>query len=122
MCPVCGREEEDGAHLFFECKLARNVWQLLSLGDRVVLANFPTPAEVLAYILDAKEENRPLMVILIWFLWSERNNVREEGRRSSADTLARSIKLYVRYLKRKRMEKGEQKQLKKSGANHRKGC
>ena len=57
MCPVCGREEEDGAHLFFKCKLAGNVWQLLSLeGDRVVLANLYTPAEALAYILKVKEE------------------------------------------------------------------
>lgn len=49
VCPVCGREEEDGAHLFFKWKLARNVWQLLSLeGDRVALANLSTPAEVMA--------------------------------------------------------------------------
>lgn len=42
-----------------------------------------------------KEENRLLMVILIWSLWSERNSVREEGRQRNADTLARSIRLYA---------------------------
>jgi ribonuclease HI len=96
VCPICGREEEDGAHLFFKCKLARNVWQLLSFeGDRVVLAALNTPVEALEHILKAKEQNKLLMVILLWFLWTERNIVREEGKRRSADTLARSIRLYA---------------------------
>lgn len=29
VCPVCGRQEEDGAHLFFKCKTAKPVWQLM---------------------------------------------------------------------------------------------
>jgi hypothetical protein len=79
VCPIYGREDEDGAHLFFKCKLARNVWQLLSLeGDRVVLAALNTPVEALEHILKAKEENKPLMVILLWFLWTERNTVRKK--------------------------------------------
>jgi hypothetical protein len=42
-----------------------------------------------------REENRLIMIILLWFLWTERNLVREQGRRRSADTLARSIRLYA---------------------------
>jgi hypothetical protein len=31
VCPICGREDEDGAHLFFKCKLARNVLRLWNI-------------------------------------------------------------------------------------------
>jgi len=68
-------------------------WRLLSLEvDRRALAIMVTPEEVMEYIMRVGEENRLIMIILLWFLWTERNIVREEG---SADTLARSIRLYA---------------------------
>jgi hypothetical protein len=39
----------------------------------------------LEHILKAKEEKKLLMVILLWFLWTERNTVREEGKWRSAE-------------------------------------
>ena len=63
--------------------------------NRVVLAALNTPVEALEHILKAKEENKLLMVILLWFLWRRRNTIHEEGKRRSADTLARSIRLYA---------------------------
>jgi hypothetical protein len=35
------------------------------------------------------------MFITFWFLWTERNIVREEGRRRSAETIARAIQIYA---------------------------
>lgn len=45
--------------------------------------------------MKVKEENQSLIVILLWFLWSERNIVREERRSRSAEILARAIRIYA---------------------------
>jgi hypothetical protein len=34
VCPVCARSSEDGGHLFFKCKLAKQVWNLLAMEDK----------------------------------------------------------------------------------------
>jgi len=52
-----------------------------------------------------REDNRLNMIILLWFLWTERNLVREEGRRRSADTLARSIRLYAAEISKQQEKK-----------------
>lgn len=48
------------------------------------------------FILNMKEELRLIMVIGLWFLWCERNAIREEDRRRSADCLARVIHIYAK--------------------------
>jgi hypothetical protein len=50
---------------------------------------------VVDQILKEKEERRLLMFITLWSLWSERNTVREEGRRRSAENVARAIQIYA---------------------------
>jgi len=35
------------------------------------------------------------MVVTLWFIWSERNCIREEGRRRPAEAIVRSIELYA---------------------------
>jgi len=35
------------------------------------------------------------MVFTMWFLWSERNTIREEGIWRSVDVLARSVRIYA---------------------------
>jgi hypothetical protein len=41
-----------------------------------------------------------IVVILMWFLWTERNEVRENGRGRSAEALSRSIRIYTDELSR----------------------
>ena len=41
------------------------------------------------------EDRWQLMFITLWFIWSERNLVREEGRRRPAEIVVRAIKIYV---------------------------
>lgn len=95
ICPVCARDSEDGGHLFFKCK-AKQVWNLLALeGKRKQLARLLTAKEVSSQIVGDKEQIAVLMVIILWFLWSNRNAVREEKRGRNAEELARSIRLYA---------------------------
>lgn len=80
VCPVCLRQEEDGAHLFFKCKLARQVWLQLGLENkRADMALLDSPRDVTESILQQKEDTSVKMAITLWFLWTERNNIREEG-------------------------------------------
>jgi hypothetical protein len=76
-CLVCGRMGEDGAHLF-KCKLAKQIWRLLNMdAERVHLAAVPDASGAVEWILSHQEPKRELMVFLLWFLWSERNAIRE---------------------------------------------
>jgi ribonuclease HI len=95
-CPVCGRDNEDGGHLFFKCKLAKQVWNLLALEDRRqrLAAQF-SAMEAVSVILSEKEEMATLMVITLWSLWTNRNAFREEGRGRRAEELARAIRIYA---------------------------
>jgi len=51
--------------------------------------------DVIEQILKEKEDRRLLMFITLWFLWTERNIVREEGCRRSAETITRAIQIYA---------------------------
>jgi len=46
-------------------------------------------------ILKAREQKKLLMITALWFTWSERNAIREEGRRRCSRIIARSVELYV---------------------------
>jgi hypothetical protein len=67
--PVCARDREDGGHLFFKCKIAKQVWNLLALdGKRKQLASLLTAHDVSSQILGENERTAVLMVITLWFL------------------------------------------------------
>jgi hypothetical protein len=69
-----------------ELKLVREWEQLQNLG---------TARDFVAQILQEKEEKRCLILITLWFLWSKRNSIWEEGRRRPAETIARAIRMYA---------------------------
>jgi hypothetical protein len=46
--------------------------------------------------LQAKEDDKLLMIITMWQLWTERNLIREEGRRRGAEFLFSHISLYAK--------------------------
>lgn len=51
-CIVCQRLDEDGAHLFFKCKEAKKLWQVLNLDAvRGELAALQSPIEVLNLLM-----------------------------------------------------------------------
>jgi hypothetical protein len=89
-------DEEDGGHLFFKCKLARQVWQQMLLeSQRATMGTLSSSREAMAFLLQQKEEIQTQMVIILWSIWTERNCIREEGRRRSAESLVRSIRIYA---------------------------
>jgi hypothetical protein len=96
-CPVCNHLEEDGGHLFFKCKLTKQLWHLLGLeAKREALASIQTTIGATEVIMQAREHKKLMMIITLWFTWSERNMIREEGIRRSPQVLARLVELYVK--------------------------
>jgi len=90
---------EDGGHLFFKCKAAKQVWELLSMeGLRQNLAAQVSARDSVATILEEKEPIRTQAVITLWFLWTNRNAIRQEGRGRSDSKLAHEIKSYCHEL------------------------
>jgi hypothetical protein len=58
-CPVCGRYDEDGGHLYFKCKIIRQVWHLLDLEEeRDILARMSSAKETVEFIPSTKNEKR----------------------------------------------------------------
>lgn len=101
VCPVCNRLNEDGGHQFFKCKFAKKVWRELCLErERQNLSKMLSPWEVTSTIMQMKGNLQIIVVILMWFLWTERNAVRENGRGRSAKALSRSIRIYTDELSR----------------------
>jgi hypothetical protein len=95
-CPVCNHLGEDGGHLFFKCKVAKHLWHLLGLeAERIELMSVQTALGAVEVILKAREQKKLLMITALWFTWSERNAIREEGRRRCSRIIARSVELYV---------------------------
>jgi hypothetical protein len=50
---------------------------------------------MITQVLLEKEEKRCLIFTMLWFLWSERNFIREEGRRRPAELIAQLIRTYA---------------------------
>ena len=58
------------------------------------LASIQTALGAVEFILKAREHKKLLMVIALWIIWTEQNIIRVEGRRQSAQDLARCVELY----------------------------
>jgi hypothetical protein len=71
-------EKKRMGHLFFKCKTEKHVWQLMLLekeGDPCNAAIIVGYCDVTELIMNSEENKRLEMVVLIWFLWSERNTI-----------------------------------------------
>jgi hypothetical protein len=98
-CPVCD-QLEDGGHLFLKCKLAKQLWRALGLeADRVILANKQLALDTVEFNLLSTEYKKLVMTTTLWYIWSERNLIREEGKRQSIELLARSVEIYVKEMR-----------------------
>jgi hypothetical protein len=77
-CVLCGRLEEDGAHLFFKCKHVKRVWDDLQLQE---VRNRPAQAisakELVWEILKLKKNVQRRVITLIYIWWSERCRIHE---------------------------------------------
>ena len=46
-------------------------------------------------VMEHEDRKESIVHYTLWFIWSKRNFVREEGRRRPAEIVARAIKIYV---------------------------
>lgn len=96
ICPVCGRDDENGGHLFFKCRLAKQTWNVLGLEDmRQIMVMQNSLRDVMSVILSKDKETENLLVTALWFIWANRNAVREEGRGRSGEDLGRAVRAYA---------------------------
>jgi hypothetical protein len=80
-CPVCLGFDEDCGHLFFKCKLVKELWRLLDLEElRQNLAGMDSALEATSYILAQQGEFRTRAVVLLWCWWSAKNRANQGGR------------------------------------------
>lgn len=87
-CFLCHRDGEDGGHLFFKCKQVRAIWRSAGMeAVRVSLAECSNAKAVVEKILTMGDELQLKSVLLLNNWWHERNNVREGGRRRSAEEI-----------------------------------
>lgn len=85
-CAVCGRDFEDGGHLFFRCKEVKIMWRAAELEDvRCRLTEFRSPLELLECIFRLPEVTKLRSICLLWTWWTERNKTRHRERRASVD-------------------------------------
>lgn len=95
LCIRCERLDEDGAHLFFKCKKARQIWKELQLEQvRISLAATASAKIMAEEVIKLKDETLRLVVILMYLWCSERCVVRE-GERLSSSQLAQIIRTYI---------------------------
>jgi len=74
VCPVCRCFDEDGAHCFLKCKLARHCWNAAQLGGVCcLLLNSHSFEEFIRMILELQTDQCLRSVILLWKLWDARN-------------------------------------------------
>lgn len=59
------------------------------------MAELQSARAAVEFILQAPEQKRIIMVITLWAWWSERNKIREEGKRRPAGIIAQGIKIYA---------------------------
>jgi len=89
---MCGRQEEDGAHLMLKCKEVKELWRELHLeGIRLELIKECSPIQMMTKIMDLPEEKQISVVTLLWLWWNERNRWREEKQRRSGRILAYAV-------------------------------
>ncbi|XP_048552197.1 uncharacterized protein LOC125532061 [Triticum urartu] len=74
LCPMCGRLNEDGAHLFLKCKFAKSLWREMQLNEeRERLLACDGPKEMIYNILKLPEEKKLKCVMMLWAWWDVRN-------------------------------------------------
>jgi hypothetical protein len=79
--PVCLRFDEDCGHLFFKCKLVKELWRLLDLEElRQNLAGMNSALEATSYILAQQGEFITRAIVLLWCWWSAKNRANQGSR------------------------------------------
>jgi hypothetical protein len=80
-CPVCKKHHEDGGHLLFKCKQAKEIWSICGLEkERLIMMAKVSAVEAVEAMLSFGNEKGATVATLLWCWWCERNNIREGKR------------------------------------------
>lgn len=81
-CPVRGRYDEDGGHIFFKCKTIKQVWCLLNMEEEQVrMVGMSSTKEIMEFILSTRNEKKMHLLMTLWIMRrGERNAIRTGGK------------------------------------------
>jgi hypothetical protein len=80
LCPVCKRLNEDGGHLFLNCKGVRVIWRELGLEDvKSKLNECQGPKQMITTIMQQSTKVKLNCIALLWSWWKTRNRLNTEG-------------------------------------------
>lgn len=91
ICPLCNSAEEDNLHLFFLCKVARKIWMLLYMFYGF---QFDPPASIRDAFISCSKQKVPwrsIFIIVLWCIWSWRNDYIFNKKRSPLMVLFSNI-------------------------------
>jgi hypothetical protein len=87
-CCMCGRMDDDGAHLLLRCEEVKGLWRELNLENVLWnLAEAGSAKEMMEKVLKLKPPVQTTVVLLLLIWWGKRNKWREEGRMTAAESL-----------------------------------
>lgn len=84
MCPMCDRDIEHLAHIFFDCDFAKHCWSYLNLNYDMSTVEH-VPEWVLLKLAEAPAEEVIRIFVVLWGIWFWRNKKVWENRSVSAD-------------------------------------
>jgi ribonuclease HI len=88
ICPVCNRMNEDGAHLFLKCKVAKTSWNEMQMNDiREKLLKSQDSIQFIMEITQLEKKQKLKTLGLIWWLWQSRNKTMAGDRRITQDSI-----------------------------------
>ena len=84
ICAKCKLESETTGHVFWSCPRAQNIWKCSGIFQPGFIGLFPSFLNLLwkMMMLDDCEENiLALVVTIAWSIWTNRNEVRNGGKK-----------------------------------------
>jgi hypothetical protein len=87
-CPVCGRFDEDGGHIFLKCKEVKYVWRHLNLEPvRLQLLECPDAHTVLNRVLALPKQQQTLVAVTLRDWWTARNKINAGEKRKTTEEI-----------------------------------
>ena len=112
-CPLCDQVEETIEHLLIGCVVAREVWHVV-LNEWNILERMPglyARLEEWWTVQPAVKSQRrdiwSVLILVMWSIWSHRNNVVFNGEAVSANLVIGRIREEVEQWRRARLLRGE---------------
>jgi ribonuclease HI len=96
-CIVCGRFEE-AAHTLLFCQYAKEVWAVLKAEFAIKLGRkkiINPKAWIFEFLSRSEARDCTVLAVAFWFLWENRNGVRNGKLMKHPNALAEQIKTYV---------------------------